>query len=456
MLGLSTQHPSRSSSPSWRQGLIVGLSGLLLCATSTLHAATLVQFKSPVSVASSVIRLGDIADIQDADPSLVTRLQSLSVAPAPSTGKTLQLDFDQIRQRILIQGISLGHLEFTGASVVTIQGGQTDDRRGSRPVNVSEVAVRRAEESVERAIAKYVTGVLPDVGQVSVQVRLTAEQTNHLATSGSGRLEISGGQLPLSEPQQMVVQFLDRLGQQQHLPVTAQVTPWPMVVVAKGNIARGSTIQPQEIELQQIDPATHQGTWIERLELVAGQETRRSLRGGEPVAIADLRALPLIRKGDLVTVYSRKGGVSVRLVAQAQGDGSLGQTVTLLVKNSKTPLLAKVSGYHEAEIAAPTTTTTEPRPSSNSSAKGVLSAGREGPHAHLRPSIPASLQPVFPAKSLSPPSASVTTPAHPGTDSARYMTPLFNTPQINAPQMSAPQTPTASSNRPVSVPRISP
>jgi flagella basal body P-ring formation protein FlgA len=81
--------------------------------------------------------------------------------------------------------------------------------------------------------------------------------------------------------------------------------------------------------------------------------------------------VPLVRANDVVTVYSRVGGVSVRTLMKAREDGALGEAVALTSLDARGRVLARVTGYHEAEVistggteaAGPSAVAAEPPPS---------------------------------------------------------------------------------------------
>jgi flagella basal body P-ring formation protein FlgA len=132
------------------------------------------------------------------------------------------------------------------------------------------------------------------------------------------------------------------------------------VVAARRNVPRGAVLSASDVELRQLEAGEENlaGTCLTSLDQALGRETKRVLRAGAPVPAADLRSVPLIRRGDLVTVRARSNGVVVRMDAKAHGDGSRGETVKLVTLDGRRELFARVVGFHEAEVAAPAQATT--------------------------------------------------------------------------------------------------
>jgi flagella basal body P-ring formation protein FlgA len=122
------------------------------------------------------------------------------------------------------------------------------------------------------------------------------------------------------------------------------------VLVPTANLPKGHVVRPDDVSWKQ-QPVTASGaTYVDRTELVVGQETKRTLRAGEPISTLDVRGVPLVRRGDIVTVVARNHGIVVRTDGKALADGSLGQPIKLLSLDGRRELVGRVSGYHEANV----------------------------------------------------------------------------------------------------------
>jgi flagella basal body P-ring formation protein FlgA len=338
--------------------------------------AAVIRLHPTVEITSTVVRLGDVAEILDADPQVVARLSRVMLAPAPAAGRSTALAFDAIRARLASQGFNLAELEFAGTSLVTVSGGRLrGDGLGAAPAN--DLAHRRAEELVSRAVARHVREQNRDAGHVTVELALSPEQGALVSQSSSSRLEPSGGQPPYLGAQKLRIAFHDRQGQARQFDVDCRVTPLPSVLVPRTSLAKGHVLRAEDLTFKQLESTAGGITWFERLEQIVGQEAKKSLRAGEVITAKDVRGVPLIRQGDIVTVYSRSGGIEVRMEAKSRGDGTLGDSVKLISLDGRRELNAKVSGFHEATViptappaAAPPATGTGIRLLSHESSTG--------------------------------------------------------------------------------------
>jgi flagella basal body P-ring formation protein FlgA len=311
----------------------------------------MIVLKDSVEVSTSVVLLGQVAEIHDANEAQAARLAAVMLFPAPAAGRSRAVDFETVRSRLASQGFNLSELEFSGSSVLTVSGARQDDGSNSASSSAAiELSQKRADEMVTSAVCRYLKYKAPQLGHVQVELKLTPKQIGLLTAAASARVEISGGREPWQGRQAFRAEFSDRPGHPTAMLIECRVVPLPQVLVAAAVLPKGHVVGPNDVTWKQ--PSTGQATesFLDREELVIGQETKRQLRAGEPIAAVDIRGVPLVRRGDIVTVVARNQGVVVRIDAKAQADGSLGEPIKLLTLEGRRELNARVSGFHEASV----------------------------------------------------------------------------------------------------------
>jgi flagella basal body P-ring formation protein FlgA len=251
----------------------------------------------------------------------------------------------------MTQGFALADLEFSGSSLVSVSGGRFDDGSGGDGNSAAgDLARKRGEELVTGAVRQYLREKAPSLGNVQIEMKLTPHQVAALSAALSARVEITGGNEPWSGEQPFRAGFFDKQGRRTEFQVMCRVRPLPQVLVPTANLPKGHIVRADDVSLKQ-QPATSTGAmYLDQPELIVGQETRRTLRAGEPIAAVDVRGVPLVRRGDIVTVVARNHGIVVRTDARAMADGSLGQPIKLVSLDGRRELSALVSGYHEASV----------------------------------------------------------------------------------------------------------
>jgi flagella basal body P-ring formation protein FlgA len=199
-------------------------------------------------------------------------------------------------------------------------------------------------------VRQYVRDKAPSLGNVQIEMKLTPNQVAAISAALSARVEISGGNEPWSGEQPFRAGFFDKQGRRTEFQVMCRVRPLPQVLVPTANLPKGHIVRTDDVSLKQQPATSTSATYLDQPELVVGQETLRTLRAGEPIATVDVRGVPLVRRGDIVTVVARNHGIVVRTDARAMVDGSLGQPIKLMSLDGRRELSALVSGYHEASV----------------------------------------------------------------------------------------------------------
>lgn len=322
--------------------------------------AAIVRFKPTPQVESTIVRLGDIADIIEQDPATRERLLALTIAPAPPQGRQLRLDFSTLRSRLQGQGVDLSRTEFSGSSTVLVTSiaavAQPDAHspveESLRTPLPSERDQKRAEELLEAASLKYLLRNAPELGTPTAEVELRAVDVPLVLNAAVTGYEISGGIAPWDRSQVLTVRLLDENEQLHELQILCRVSHRPFVLAVTHAVPSGHVLRQADLQWKQVDPSIAKAS-LDRFSAVVGQETKRALAKDQLVKPNDIRRLTLVRSNDIVTVYSRSPGIVVRRQFKSRGEGAMGDSISLVtLDNSRQTILATVTGFHEAEIVA--------------------------------------------------------------------------------------------------------
>ena len=83
---------------------------------------------------------------------------------------------------------------------------------------------------------------------------------------------------------------------------------------------------------------------------VVGQQARRFVDRGEMLTARDVKPVPLVKRGQLVTVYHRQGGVLIRTVGKALAGGSYGDLIPVKNEGSRRWFDATITGPQTVEV----------------------------------------------------------------------------------------------------------
>jgi flagella basal body P-ring formation protein FlgA len=350
--------------------------------------AAIVRFRAEVKSAKPLVRLVDIAEVAAATPTEQARLEGLAIAPAPAAGRSVRLDFADVRSRLEALGVDLAGTEFAGASSTIVTTPEAEKApvkqtvaiavakpaapvrvEARKPLQVTDQQARRLEELFSQEVERYLARQEPPVRDVDVTVALDRSSLDALAgmavglIAGSGSVTLSETAVETSPSSKVAgdvrtfdLHCRDAKGESRTIRPVCRITPWPRVVQIKGTVSRGAVLRAEDLVERPVAPDRHDPeTHPSGMKDLVGRETTRLLRGGETVRLEDVRDVALVRRGELVTVTSRKGGISVRVEARSLDEGSLGQSVTVVALDGKTKYVARVVAYHEVEVGVAAT-----------------------------------------------------------------------------------------------------
>lgn len=114
---------------------------------------------------------------------------------------------------------------------------------------------------------------------------------------------------------------------QWQLRARADVSLRVPVVTARRTIRRGEVLNRDTMQLAVRDLADIYGDFVTDSRLLAGQRSRRSIRGGQVITLDLAEAPLLVERGDNVVIRVAADGVEATMTGEALQDGSKGQGI---------------------------------------------------------------------------------------------------------------------------------
>lgn len=134
------------------------------------------------------------------------------------------------------------------------------------------------------------------------------------------------------------------------LYVPLQISDLRPVVVSARALVRGEAVTDAALGLQTRDVAKLPFGYFESLEAVRGYELRRPLPAGTVLTPNDAEPPRLVRRGEVVTVIGRSGGLEVRVSGTALADGAQGGRIKVRNDSSKRVVEGVVTAAGTVEI----------------------------------------------------------------------------------------------------------
>lgn len=290
----------------------------------------------PEAVAGGAqVRLGEVAVIEGGAVSrdgLDARQVVLGQAPQPGEVRTFARR--QVELRLWQAGFRPDEVQVTGSESVAV-------RRPGRPVGRTEAEAlyrRRlaallgvAEEKVTVSLVNWVEPVVPE-GRLELTLLGDVAQVARSAATGV-----------LLGPVDLLVDGEPAATLRPRALVTIKVP----AVVARESLARGSVIQPGQVEAIEYELTRLPDGALRTLAEAEGAQVLRSLPAGTPLRRSDVAAPLVVRRGERVTLRLASGTLVLTAAGLALEDGSLGATIRVQNLESRRTVAGIVRGAGE-------------------------------------------------------------------------------------------------------------
>lgn len=300
------------------------------------------------------VRVGDLCELTGFDVEAHERLRELAVVPSPPQGGSTSVTLSQLRELIAGAGLNMARTIVKGA----VECGVTRPRvlPASPP---DAAATERAQnrpgaaepQTLGDAVVAYFNQELARYGG-RVQVDFGPRAGNVLDLCGPQYTfavrRRSGRPLGLIDVS-VEVRRDGRVVQKVELQPVVQF--FRQVVVARRAINQEAQIRPEDVHLMEMAFERLERPGLGDLSQAVGQRARRFLPAGTVLQGQDLEMVPLVKRGQLVDVFSSVGGVSIVTSAKAMETGSLGDLVEVRSGERKGRILTGlVTGPRRVEL----------------------------------------------------------------------------------------------------------
>jgi flagella basal body P-ring formation protein FlgA len=322
---------------------------LVLCGAAAKSAV--IQLRGDARVAGPLIRLGDVADIFDANGTNVKHLAAIELAVAPGDGGEKTLKSREIQDLLAARGVDLGEHTLSGAAAIRIISGLGTADTTARPRRVTTTEMRLAQRRAQEVILAYLKQHVADDEDWSVEVKLSDIQARQLAQATVAVIATGG-----SEPWTGKQEFELEIKGSETVAVHAQVALPAAVVVAVRPLARGDMVRATDVMMQRgksgAKKADADDSAFSSIESVVGYEVTRPIAAGAVLTPASARKPLLVQRGEVVTVHAYSSGIHLKTTARSRQAGSEGDLVEVESLTDRSRYFARVSGVQQVEVYA--------------------------------------------------------------------------------------------------------
>ena len=340
--------------------------------------AAIIRLRRTAEVDSSLIRLGDIAEVYAESAEADAKLKGTSLQPAPLAGTSIRLTVSEIQSQLSMRGVAAGTLEMEGSSVVLVSrkrkplspakpkvihpGPSTRPQpstaetpkpvrktvsRRPLPSELSASDFRLAQDVVENLVQHYLDQAAPHWGTPKITPLLATSDAPRILKGRHGNLQILNGRMIDDEHFLLTLAVPETPTKVDQVGVKVRIMRRPRIYVPVRTVSKGEVLQKQDLAQIETDDARNGIT--DPAEIV-GRQAVQPLRSGKAIRANQLKQPVLIKRGETVQVISRSGFVRVRAFFIANRDGRLGETIPLEALDGKERLLATVTGRLKVQI----------------------------------------------------------------------------------------------------------
>ncbi|SEH99977.1 flagella basal body P-ring formation protein FlgA [Rheinheimera pacifica] len=157
-------------------------------------------------------------------------------------------------------------------------------------------------------------------------------------------------QFSLSQPltqRQNTIQIRCGAEQSWQLYLPVRIEEIVQTVILTQNISSGSLLTADMLDIANRERRFLRGSLVSDPRQIIGAKTRRAMSIGQIITLQDLC---LVCKGDVVTISVSNNGLNVAATGIAQSDGSLGDVISVLNRQSKRAITAEVIAVNQVSI----------------------------------------------------------------------------------------------------------
>lgn len=132
--------------------------------------------------------------------------------------------------------------------------------------------------------------------------------------------------------------------------LSASVRVFGQVQVANHFLRRGAILSASDLRVERRDLTTLPGGFVAASAQVIGKRLQRSLRAGEAIPPRALATLPLIKRGERITILARQGDVAATSSGIALSDAALGDRLQVRNESSQRLIEGTVIAAHQIEV----------------------------------------------------------------------------------------------------------
>jgi len=301
------------------------------------------------------VKLADLASVTGLARSEAEAMLQVEVGLAAKPGQARRISIDEIRKALTAGGVNLAAVCLVGAAECRVYRAKAAEERpdSRRQAEKRTAPVEPSRNTLASAVRRFLQQRLAHLGG-KVEVRFGAAGKAALGICGKDvtfRVRPRGNALLGLVAMDADVLEGGRLVKT--VPIVAEVALLRRVAVARRAINRGAVIRNEDVRLEERRFRRLERIGLTDVAAAVGQQAKRYIARGEMIDARDIRPLPLVKRGDYVTVWLKRGGLVIRGSAKALQSGTYAQRIEVRAEPGGQVYTAVVTGPKTVQADLP-------------------------------------------------------------------------------------------------------
>ena len=295
-----------------------------------------IEIKDKVTLPEKQMVLGDIAYVSCNNPSLLERINNISIGNTPWPGNVRKIERDTLNARLIDEGIDLKEIAYgsTTSTLISVE---------SITITGEEI-IRKAKEYLLSKLSRPESEIVIESDRPPMDKLLPDN-------GGDIRWEIS--QIDTNKDRgnvQLVVRISINEKQYLKIPIFFTIRTYEDIVIPNKKINRHDILAMDDLVVKRMETTKLAGVTFDNTEDLIGKRAIRPILPNIPITAEMIDNPPLIKKGDFIKVSVQSGNLHVVTKGVAKEDGYLGKIIRIKNIDSNKDLYGKVEDSATVKI----------------------------------------------------------------------------------------------------------
>ena len=295
-----------------------------------------IEIKDKVTLPEKQMVLGDIACVSCNNPSLLERINNISIGNTPWPGNVRRIERDNLNARFMDEGIDFKEITYgsTTSSLISVE---------SITIPGEEI-IRKAKDYLLSKLSRPESEIIIESDRPPMDKLLPAN-------GGDMQWEIS--QIDANKERgnvQLIVRISINEKQYLKIPVFLTIRTYEDIITSNKRINRYDILAMDDLVIKRMETTKLAGVTFDNIEDLIGKRAIRPILPNIPITAEMIDNPPLIKKGDFIKVSVQSGNLHVVTKGVAKEDGYVGKVIKIKNIDSNKELYGKVEDSTTVKI----------------------------------------------------------------------------------------------------------